>query len=139
MSKIPYTNHTDKYQYPGGVCVPPGETRLVDEQFSRQPKAFTVEDFLSQKPGEIKAKVSELDDEQLERTYLAESEGKNRKTVIEPLEAELDSRKAKQLYDEAVAELAELSDEQLQEELLACEDETRKAIIEQVIAERSET
>ena len=139
MNKIPYTNHSDKYQYPGGVCVPPGETRLVDEQFAGQPKSFTVEDFLSQKPGVIKSQVIDLNDEQLEQTYLAESEGKNRKTVIEPLEAELDSRKAKQLHDEVVAELYELTDEQLHEELLACEDETRKAIIEQVIAERADS
>lgn len=108
MKRVPLTNpHTDRTLHVGGVVIPPGDTRLVDEHAVpkalqapktpavQEPEPNPMAELAEQKVDDIVAALPELDDEQLaELLDLEQAADKPRKGVLEPI-TELQLERAK--------------------------------------------
>ncbi|TCS35791.1 hypothetical protein EDC30_10990 [Paucimonas lemoignei] len=98
-SSVPYTNETKNFQHIGAVTVPPGETRDVDptllagyqpdaELQSETVQLDPVAELLKESVSAVTAKLAELSDDDLAKISTLETEGKNRKSLVEAIAAE---------------------------------------------------
>ena len=121
MGMVPYTNETDKFQHIGSATIPPGDTRLVDEELlpGYQPPAdvpaggndgggakmpddaaalmlAAMLELLEKNVPEIQAQLAALTDDELEILEKGESaaEGKNRSTLLQSISTEKLARAA---------------------------------------------
>lgn len=100
MSRIPYTNNSDKPVYIGGVLVPAGGTRTVDANLAPVPNAAktpaprmedgpdptALNELLDNDPKALIEALPRLGVEELDHLLRCEREGKNRPFVIEQVE-----------------------------------------------------
>lgn len=103
--KKPYTNETPNTIYPGGVCIPPGQTRDVDEQFhpdyaAPEPEEAAPVDPVAQILGHsvsaIKDMLPALSDAELEALGAAEQlADKPRTTLLAAIAEEILTRAEK--------------------------------------------
>lgn len=99
MSKVWYTNETNKFLHIGSVTIPPNETREVDESLlpGQKPKAEeaktpvppdAIAELLKKKVADVVAALHELSDDDLTKAAEQEQAGQNRKSVVEAIAAE---------------------------------------------------
>lgn len=139
MKKVPFTNETSAMVHLGPHSIRPGMTEMVDESLVRPPApAFDLDAFLAQSVKDIVAGLSDLTDDQLGLVQDAESEKSSpRKSLVEAIGKEFADREAAIAEGLAKLELEDLSDEDLQAQLLdAAEDPDRLELIQEVLSER---
>lgn len=165
--KVPYHNTNSHPEHVGGVMVQPGETRFIDEHrhpdypglgdrrpaaAKPEPKGSDMAELAGEKAADIKDRLTELDDDHLAELLTAEEAGKNRKGVVEAINAELLTRAsdgaggeggendpAAVEVEQFAASLPNMSDDELAElaETVA-DDEGRLALVNEEIAKRAD-
>jgi len=97
MNQVPIHNSGQTNRYIGGICIPPGETRLIDARLlppepaaePDAPVADPIGDLLKLSVREIVADLGEFDDETLSRIEERElAAGSPRKTLLEAIAQE---------------------------------------------------
>ena len=138
--KVFYTNKTKTIQYPGGVAVRPGDTRPVDEDFLPKAKEpFDAVEFLEGGVNELKKLVNLLSDAELAAVIQAELEGKNRSSLLDRLNAEVEEREFEAAQKVKFDELNALDDDDLQLKLLdESIGEEEKELVESILNSRGE-
>lgn len=99
MNQVPIHNTGKTNRYIGGICIPPGETRMIDARLlppeaehapePDAPAADPIGDLLKLSVKEIIADLGEFDDETLARIEARELEDKPpRKTLLDAIAQE---------------------------------------------------
>jgi hypothetical protein len=97
MNQVPIHNTGNTNRYIGGVCIPPGETRMIDARLlppeppdePAPPAADPIGDLLKLSVKEIVADLGEFDDETLARIEARElADETPRKTLLDAIAQE---------------------------------------------------
>jgi len=137
MKKKLFVNDKKYIQYPDGKAVQPGDSRMIDIcHFKDEPKQFNAFEFVGQAVKKItKTVIAGLSDEQLSEVIVAEdSLEKPRGSVQKLLASELEDRQLKMATENVLAQLNELSVEELQEKLIDPDNTDEDvALVQQVL------